>query len=250
MRMLEIRKPWMHGPDVRHLQQLLLRAGVRPGPADGQFGPRTAAACHLFKWRIGYAAGDCHPVAGGLVLAYLERKREPSVRMKLRAIARRRAEKAEHDERSARAKMRLRALAIIKGEIGTREQGANVIKYTKWWGWGAVAYCVIGIAWSWVRAGSKAFKRGARWANTDVMLADAKAGRNGLHLLDEPLPGSPGVIDFDGHSDPDHGITCIRVEGDEVVTGEFNTTRDGTLVEGVWEKRRALRNTWWFAVEY
>ena len=44
------------------------------------------------------------------------------------------------------------ALAIIKGEIGTREQGENVIKYTKWWGWGAVAYCVIGISWAWTRA--------------------------------------------------------------------------------------------------
>ena len=94
--------------------------------------------------------------------------------------------------------MRLRALAIIKGEIGTREQRENVIKYTRWWGWGAVAYCVIGIAWAWIQAGSKTFKRGARWANTDAMLADAKAGRNGLHLLDEPLPGSPGVIDLTG----------------------------------------------------
>jgi hypothetical protein len=82
------------------------------------------------------------------------------------------------------------------------------------------------------------------------MLADAKAGRNGLHLLSRPLPGSPGVIDFEGHSNPDHGITCIRVEGDEVITGEFNTVKNGTSIEGVWNKRRALRNCWWFAVEY
>src|SRR5664280_1461547 len=75
--------------------------------------------------------------------------------------------------------------------------------------------------------------------HTDAVRGDARAGRNGRHLLDEPLPGSPGVIDFDGHSDPDHGITCIRVEGDEVVTGEFKTTKDGTSIEGVWEKRRA-----------
>jgi len=33
------------------------------------------------------------------------------------------------------------------------------------------------------------------------------------------------------------------------VTGEFNTTADGTSLEGVWEKRRPLRNIWWFAVE-
>jgi hypothetical protein len=31
----------------------------------------------------------------------------------------------------------------------------------------------------------------ARWTNADALLADAKVSRNGLHLLDEPLPGSP-----------------------------------------------------------
>ena len=250
MRLLEIRKPLMTGSDVRHLQRLLRGAGMKPGPFDGEFGPRTAAACNHYKWRIGYAPGTCHPVAGGLLFEYLTGKRRPTARMRLRAAARRRKERQEHAAQGKRRAMRLGALAIIKGEIGTQEQGENVIKYTRWWGWGAVAYCVIGISWAWIQAGSKAFRRGARWANTDAMLSDAKAGRNGLHLLDEPLPGCPGVIDFDGHSDPDHAITCIRVEGAEVVTGEFNTTKDGTSLEGVWEKRRALRNTWWFAVEY
>ena len=251
MRLLEIRKPLMTGSDVKHLQRLLRAAGMKPGPLDGVFGPRTAAACSHYKWRIGYAGGNCHPVAGGLLIEFLASKRQPTVGMRLRAAARRRKERQEHQAQSKRRQMRLRALAIIKGEIGTTEQPnhSNVIKYTRWWGWGAVAYCVIGIAWAWIQAGSRAFERGSRWANTDAMLADAKAGRNGLHLLDEPLPGSPGVIDFDGHSDPDHAITCIRIEGAEVVTGEFNTTKDGTSVEGVWEKKRALRNTWWFAVE-
>lgn|SRR5512137_648320 len=249
MRLLEIRKPMMTGGDVKHLQRLLRAAGMKPGPLDGVFGPRTAAACNHYKWRIGYRGGNCHPVAGGLLIEFLTGKRRPAARMRLRAAARRRKERQERAVRSRRREIRLRALAIVKGEIGTREQSENVIKYTAWWGWGAVAYCVIGISWAWTRAGSKAFKRGVRWANTDAMLADAKAGRNGLRLLDEPLPGSPGVIDFDGRSNPDHAITCIRVEGSEVVTGEFNTTKDGTSLEGVWEKRRALRNTWWFGVE-
>lgn len=248
MRLLEIRKPLMTGSDVKHLQHLLREAGMKPGPLDGEFGPRTGAACGHYKWRIGYAAGTCHPVAGGLLIEYLTGKRRPTAGMRLRAASRRRKERQEHAAQSKRRAMRLRTLAIIRGEIGTREQGENVIKYTNWWGWGAVAYCVIGISWAWARAGSKTFKRGVFWANTDAMLADAKAGRNGLHLLDQPLPGSPGVIDFDGHSDPDHAITCIRVEGAEVVTGEFNTTKDGTSLEGVWEKRRPMRNTWWFAV--
>ena len=171
--------------------------------------------------------------------------------MRLRAAARRRKERQEHQ---AQSKRRADAPPGARDHQGRARHHrapshSNVIKYTRWWGWGAVAYCVIGIAWAWIKAGSTAFERGSRWANTDAMLADAKAGRNGLHLTTTRCPGCPGVIDFDGHSDPDHAITCIRVDGDEVVTDEFNTTKDGTSIEGVWEKRRPLRNTWWFAVE-
>ena len=123
---------------------------MKPGPLDGEFGPRTAAACNHYKWRIGYPPGSCHPVAGGLLIEYLAGKRQPTARMRLRAAARRRKERQEHATQGKRRAMRLRALAIIKGEIGTKEQGENVIKYSRWWGWGAVAYCVIGISWAWI----------------------------------------------------------------------------------------------------
>ncbi|NLF18838.1 MAG: peptidoglycan-binding protein, partial [Lentisphaerae bacterium] len=100
----------MTGSDVKHLQRLLRKAGMKPGPLDGVFGPRTAAACNHYKWRIGYAAGECHPFAGGLVVEYLSGKRKPTPRMRLRAAGRARAERAEREARSRRAKMRLRAL--------------------------------------------------------------------------------------------------------------------------------------------
>lgn len=247
MRLLQVRTPYTEGKDVLEVQQLLTKAGYSPGPKDGVFGPRTGAACNNYKWDIGYQKGHCHPTAGGLLLRFLRGEKKPFTKMKIRAAMR----KARSQEKGKRAKMRLKALAGVKAEIGTLEQPnhSNIIKYNTWWGWGAVAYCVIGVSWVWiVKCGSKAFKRGVRWANTDAMLADAKAGRNGLHLLAKPLPGSPGVIDFDGHSDPDHAITCISVDGDDVITGEFNTTKDGTNVEGVWKKRRALKNCWWFSV--
>ena len=127
---------------------------------------------------------------------------------------------------------------------------SNVIKYNTWWGWGAVAYCVIGIAWAWIKAGATAFARGSRWANTDAMLADAKAGRNGLHLTNDPNPGCPGVIDFDGHSDPDHAITFVRRQRRRHLPRriEFNTTGPNGM-EGVWRKDRPLRHCWWFEVE-
>ena len=160
MRLLEIRKPLMTGSDVKHLQRLLRAAGMKPGPLDGEFGPRTAAACNHYKWRIGYAPGTCHPVAGGLLIEFLSGKRRPTARMRLRAAARRRKERQEHAAQGKRRAMRLRALAIIKGEIGTKEQGENVIKYTRWWGWGAVAYCVIGISWAWIARGQQGVQAG------------------------------------------------------------------------------------------
>lgn len=239
-----------HGPQVKTLQRLL--AGSRfgnfhPGPIDGQFGPRTASAVQRAKRALGYQRRDVQPTAGHPLVAYLRGEKNLGPAMKVRRAARLAARARRRKERSKQAVMRLRALAIIKGELGTMERGENVIKYNAWWGWGAVAYCVIGISWAWVKAGSKSFARGARWANTDAMLADAKAGRNGLSLESDPLPGTPGVIDFDGHADPDHAITYLRGNGDGTCeTVEFNAVGQG--IEGVVRKDRPLRNCWWFEV--
>jgi len=148
--------------------------------------------------------------------------------------------------------MRLKALATIKAEIGTMERGGNTnhVKYNDWWAWGAVPYCVIGVSWAWVKAGSKAFARGVRWAGCDMLLADARAGRNGVHLTSDPDPGCPGVIDFSGKTVPDHCITFVHDNGNGTCeTYEFNTSKDGTYIEGVWNKTRPLRNCWWFEVE-
>ena len=242
------------GDKVRHLQRLLNdNAYFRPRHrlvVDGQIGPRTCSVIQQTKYRMGYQKGSITPVAGATLFAYLEKKRPlPSVYRARREARLAAIEKAKHVE-SAQTKMRLHALAIIKGELGTMENPphSNHIKYTTWWGWGNVAYCVIGISWSWVKAGSKAFVRGARWAGTDLFLADAKYGRNGIHLTNDPDPGCPGVIDFNGHSDPDHGITFVKDNGNGTATTyEFNTSSG--WMEGVLKQDRPLRNCWWFEVE-
>lgn len=248
------------GPHVRHLQRLLNRNPYfkprRPLAVDGEMGSLTCSAVQRGKRRMGYPPDALDPdsrdqVAGQLLIDLLIGKRKLPLAYRVRRITRLAAIARAQRARSAQTKLRLRALEIIKGELGTMEAGghSNVIKYNTWWGWGAVAYCVIGIAWAWVKAGSTAFTRGSRWANTDAMLADAKAGRSGLHLTNDPNPGCPGVIDFDGHSDPDHGITFVRDNGDGTCeTYEFNTTGPNSM-EGVWRKDRPLRQCWWFEVE-
>ena len=219
---------------------------------DGDMRTLTCSAVQQAKHRLGYPLGKIDPdvddqVAGEFLFGLLERTRQLPDEYAMRRRVRLRKLKAA----GARSALRRKALAVIKGELGTMEAGghSNVIKYNAWWGWGAVAYCVIGISWAWVKAGSTSFKRGARWAGTDLMLADAKAGRNGLHLTADPQPGCPGVIDFDGHSDPDHAITFVRDNGDGTCeTIEFNTLGPGGM-EGVWKKDRPLKNCWWFGVE-
>jgi len=220
---------------------------------DGDMRTLTCGAVQQAKYRLGYPRKDIRPVAGQPVFDYLSGKRKLPDAYRARRKARLVKVAAAQHVQSAQTKMRLEALAAVKDELGTMEapNHSNHIKYNDWWGWGAVAYCVIGISWAWVvKAGSTAFAQGSRWAGTDLMLSDAKAGGHGIHLTSDPDPGCPGVIDFDGHSDPDHAITFVHDNGNGTCTTyEFNTAKDGTYIEGVWVKDRPLRNCWWFEVE-
>jgi hypothetical protein len=248
------------GPLVKRLQRALNHNPYfrprRPLAVDGQMGTLTCAAVQRGKRRMGYPAKALgidldDAFAGEAFLGYLDGSRRLPVVFRVRRRRRLAAIAAQHAAASKLKEMRLRALRIIKGELGTMEAGghSNVIRYNSWWGWGAVAYCVIGVSWAWVKAGSKAFQRGSRWAGTDLMLADAKAGAKGIHLTNDPDPGCPGVIDFDGRSDPDHAITFVSDNGDGTCeTYEFNTTGPNGM-EGVWRKDRPLANCWWFVVE-
>lgn len=237
------------GPRVKALQKLInvneYWTPKRKLVVDGEFGPLTAAAVQRAKYWLGYRGENIEPVAGQMFTDWLS----GVVPLTAEQSARRKRRLAPKPQDAADA-LRLRALEIIKGEIGTLEKPVNSdhIKYNEWWGWGNVAYCVIGVSWAWVKAGSKAFVRGSRWANTDAMLEDARRGRNGLHLTNEPEPGCPGVIDWQGHSDPDHAITFVRDNGDGTCqTIEFNSRKNG--VGGVWNQTRPLRQCWWFSVE-
>ena len=102
--------------------------------------------CSARKRRIGYPPDALDPdardqVAGQSLIDLLigTRKLPLAYRARRARACRDRARPARPP--SAQTKMRLRALAIIKGELGTMEAGghSNVIKYNTWWGWGAVA---------------------------------------------------------------------------------------------------------------
>lgn len=100
------------------------------------------------------------------------------------------------------------------------------------------------------QADSRAFKKCVRWAGCQQVLADAKTGRHGIHLTNDPDPGGLGVGDIYGDAIPDHAIAFVKDNLDGTAeTYEFNTSKDGTYLEGVWNKNRPLRNCCWLEVE-
>jgi hypothetical protein len=247
------------GERVKRLQRALNGNPFhKPNPrlgVDGEMKTRTCSAVMNVKYWAGYPKDSLDPdirdqIAGDFLLDLLTKKRPLPADYKARRKARLAKKKTDDTPRKT---LRLKALAIIKGEIGELERptNSNHIKYNDWWGWGAVAYCVIGLSWAWVKAGSKAFVRGSRWAGCRQMLADAKTGGRGIHLTSSPVEGCPGVVDFNGDALPDHCITFLKYKpgsGKSIaVTAEFNTQKNG--VGGVWYAERRASSCWWFVVE-
>lgn len=76
VRTLHLANPLLAGPDVKALQKLLVP--YKPGPADGQYGPLTAAAVERAKWALGYPQRHCDDVADPKLVAYLEGKPVPA----------------------------------------------------------------------------------------------------------------------------------------------------------------------------
>jgi hypothetical protein len=236
------------GPAVKHYQERLKAKGYSPGPIDGQAGNRTCAAFAEAKFGYGYPMSQVKPFCGPKLMLLLDGKAVMTADQKRRHLARVEAEK----KREAAVPMRVKAYKEAETELGTFERGGNTnkIKYNDWWGWGAVPYCVIGLSWCYlhITPPSTAFVRGSRWAGTDNMLADAKAGRNGLRITGDPKRGDCAVIDFDGHVDPDHGILVDRVDANWVWTIEFNTGGSSGR-EGVWREKRPRHHCWFIRVE-
>jgi hypothetical protein len=82
-RTLRLANPLLTGPDVTALQNLL--APYRPGPADGQYGPLTAAAVQRAKTELGYSPSD--GVAGPRFVKVLERNAAQSLTVRQRIVA-------------------------------------------------------------------------------------------------------------------------------------------------------------------
>lgn len=246
------------GAEVKALQRELnanpFRKLSRKLAIDGELGPHTASAIHSVKYWAGYAAGNIDPdlpdqVAGALFRALIT-KRKP---LPPAYLERRRARLRKARAAWLRRKLRTKILAAARKDVGLLEGPRNAIKYNSWWTGGRQdggAYCVrAGSYWA-KKAGCPHISPAAgRFENTDYLLACAKAGKNGVHLVSDPKPGNGFVIDWSGHSDPDHyGVAVTAPKFGTFRSLEANATlSDGR--QGVGYHDRPARQCWFIEFE-
>lgn len=197
MRTLRLTSPYMKGKDVKDAQRALKKFGTWVGPIDGIFGEQTARATAQAKYIIGYREKDCTQMYGGLLHDYLTGKRKPSVLMKRRAEKRKGGTKI----------MREKALSLALSFEGVKESppNSNRVMFSNWYGL-IGPWCAMFVTYCFVEAGSKAFRKGARWAYCPFMVNDARAQRNGLTVVPTAnvQPGDIAMFDWQSDGISDH----------------------------------------------
>jgi hypothetical protein len=186
--------PEMHGDDVRRVQWRLnnnrFRKFLSPKARIGYFGPRTKDAVWSAKFWLGYPRRHLNGTYGEGLHAYLGGKQLPytyRLRRKRRLAA-------------SVETQRVRAYRIAVSQLGVKEYpaGSNKVKYSLWYG-RTGPWCAMFVTWCFVQAGNRrTFVRGSRYAYVPFLVADARAGRNGLSVTINPQRGDVVCYDWNG----------------------------------------------------
>lgn len=197
---LRLVSPKMRGADVRALQWLL--TGGEPSvwgkkhrkspivtlsKRSGRFDLATSIACKRAKYWLGYDTPDCTPDAGQKLFDLL---------MGAEPLPDTYKQRRDHRITEAKSPPRVKALQEARKHIGKGENppGSNRTEFGRWYGWDGVPWCAIFLSYCAAKAGLR-----FRYASVLLAVLDAKAGRNGLHLVRNPEPGDLGVIGTDDH---------------------------------------------------
>jgi hypothetical protein len=130
---------------------------------------------------------------------------------------------------------RERALAGAQQHIGYTEQpaGSNHTVFGSWYGMDYQPWCAMFVTYCYeVEAGgSPTFVRGSRFSYVPYIVGDARNGRNGLTLTDDPVAGDLVCYDWEGDNTFDHiglfeewsgGRTFFAVEGNTSTSSNSN----------------------------
>lgn len=206
------------GEAVQQLQQKLARAGYSPGAIDGDFGPRTEAALKAFQKAAKLAAsGVCTPETWAALEAAKPADTAPGV-----------------------SDARKRIIAIATGELGLKESGQNrgeILKYPRFFGRGAEAWCADFASWVYTKAGVP-----LNCASTRTMVANLKAA--GKWKTGNPKPGDLVFFDwvkgngYRGSGLADHVGIVVSVNADGSVNTIEGNAQNSSGVQGVWRHTR------------
>lgn len=141
---------------------------------------------------------------------------------------------------------RERALKGAQGDVGYVETGNNDTFYGQWYGMNYQPYCAMAVTY-WYEidgGGSNSFSRGAAYSYCPYLLADARAHRGGLSVVDTPIPGDIVLFDFHWDGIADHVGLFESGNHGAFTTIEANTSPEGSGGSqsnggGVWRRNRS-----------
>lgn len=190
---LSVTSPLTRGPRVIAAQKVLnggnvFRRDFLLGTVDGAFGEETGRACIRAKFWLGYATRELTPTYGTHLEAFLKGTARPTPEMVKRTAL-----------RQKQKPLREKALAEAKRHLGVKERppGSNKVLFSDWYGIRG-PWCAMFVTYCYVKAGSRAFVKGSRYAYVPYIVADARAGRNNLSVTRDPKPGDLVCFDWDG----------------------------------------------------
>lgn len=140
--------------------------------------------------------------------------------------------------------LRKSAFDLLLAEVGYIEGSNNDNKFGAWYGMNHEPYCAMAVTWAYEHAGdSPSFRKGSAYAYCPYIVADARAGNNGLKTTDDPVLGDLVLFDWAFDGTYDHVGLFERWLGDgDFATVEANTSPDSNGSQsnggGVWSRTR------------
>jgi hypothetical protein len=218
MSTLFLTSPNVKGAEATAAQSLLKDLGYYGGKMDGIYGEQTAAATKAAKWDLGYAQKNINSTFDQTLVMFLLGKKKPTLLMKRRASIR-------HNKSTLGDK----ALHVASGYVGVSEQpaGSNKVMFSEWYGMTG-PWCLMFVTYCFVKAGSKSFIKGSKYAYCPYLLTDAKASRNGLRVIPKTDVRTGDIVLFDWNRDGTADHVGIVVKPPAKKKATFTTIEGNT----------------------
>lgn len=255
-RELRLTAPYMHGDDVRRVQQILKIK------VDGEYGPVTGSAVVRWKYRAGYPTSHVHyTVLGKTGQNYLFGIKRVPASFRVRMVARARAAKKAKSARPLRVKALDVMLTLANRDVKERPAGSNKVpelqtmarnqKLSSFYVNMGYPWCADAVMKAMLHNGSKTATYGLKQGKfnalyTPDILYNAQRNRYGMRIVgaSQAQPGDLVMINFPGGDNRvDHvGMVVKSPSGGWVQTVEGNTSSSGSQDNGgaVLRKNRPL----------